>query len=103
MVPGHAHTAQVAIETYSTDNNGGYAGATPAAIHGIETTIQLGPGNNNAFIAANGVTATAGAYTVTATAANRTDRFSIARAANGSLSRTCLPVGQVGCSASGAW
>jgi type IV pilus assembly protein PilA len=38
-----AHTAQTAIETYATDNNGSYAGATPALLQGIESTITLGP------------------------------------------------------------
>ncbi|HXV05105.1 MAG TPA: type II secretion system protein, partial [Solirubrobacterales bacterium] len=36
----NAHSAQVAIETFSTDNNGSYEGATPAKLKEIEPTIK---------------------------------------------------------------
>src|SRR5215213_8925682 len=36
----NAHTAQVAMETYSTDHNGTYVGATPAELKLIEPTIK---------------------------------------------------------------
>src|ERR1051326_5433785 len=36
----YAHTAQVAIETYATDNDGSYAGATPDLLEDIEPTLQ---------------------------------------------------------------
>lgn len=36
----YAHSAQVAIETYSTDNNGSYVGATVAKLKVIEPTIK---------------------------------------------------------------
>jgi hypothetical protein len=61
-------------------------------------------GNGNAYIAAQGgVKATATSYTVTATASNATDTFSITRSANGTIARTRQPVGQGGCAANGAW
>ena len=34
-----AKTAQTAMETYATDNNGSYAGATVALLEGIEPTL----------------------------------------------------------------
>ncbi len=52
-----AHTAQVAIETCATDNNGTYNVAscqTPAALTVYESTIQTGVGNDNAYL--SGVT-----------------------------------------------
>jgi type IV pilus assembly protein PilA len=36
----YAHSAQVAIETYSTDHNGSYEGATPSALETIEPTLS---------------------------------------------------------------
>jgi hypothetical protein len=102
-----AHSAQVAAETYGTNHNGSYAGLTPSILNSIlnkyDATIQTGPGNGNAYIASNGVpTATKHAYVVIATASTG-DRFSIARDANGSITRTCGPFGQGGCSPSGTW
>src|SRR5512132_3467112 len=38
-----AHTAQVAMETYATDNNGSYNGATVALLQGIEPTVPSAP------------------------------------------------------------
>jgi hypothetical protein len=77
-----AHSAQVAIETYATDNGGSYAAATAATLNTYESTIQVGAGNANAYIAANGVTATASSYTLTATASNDADKFSFTRSTN---------------------
>ncbi|HWA54930.1 MAG TPA: type II secretion system protein [Solirubrobacterales bacterium] len=37
-----AHAAQVAIETYATDNNGSYKEATAAKLHAIEPTVPAG-------------------------------------------------------------
>lgn len=97
-----AHSAQVAVETYATDNAGSYRGVTAAILNQYEATIQVGPGNGNAYIAADGVTATASTYTVAATASNGTDTFSITRN-KGTIARTCQPVGQGGCAANGTW
>jgi type IV pilus assembly protein PilA len=36
----YAHSAQVAMETYSTDNSGSYLGADPAALEEIEPTLS---------------------------------------------------------------
>ena len=36
----YAHSAQVAIETYATDNDGSYAGATPTDLEDIEPTLD---------------------------------------------------------------
>jgi type IV pilus assembly protein PilA len=36
----YAHSAQVAMETFSTDHNGSYAEATPAALVEIEPTLS---------------------------------------------------------------
>jgi type IV pilus assembly protein PilA len=86
-----AHSAQVAAETIATDNGGSYALVTPALLNTYESTIQVGSGGNNAFVATpSGVTnATANTYTVTATSTTG-DQYSINRLANGTISRTCV-------------
>jgi hypothetical protein len=98
-----AHTAQVVAETYATDNNGSYSGLTATILQQYESTIQIGPGNGNAYIPAQGVKATTSSYSVTAAASDGTDSFSITRNANGSIVRTCHPAGQGDCQTSGAW
>jgi type IV pilus assembly protein PilA len=99
-----AHTAHIAAETYATDNSGSYVGLTAALLTTYESTIQIGSGNGNAFIATPGgvSSVTANTYTVTATS-TLGDTFAIHRAANGLFTRTCLPVSTGGCPASGNW
>ena len=96
-----AHTAQVAIETLATDNNGSYASATASVLQGYEATIQIASGNGNAYL--SGVTVTANTYTVTTTSTTG-DTFSINRSNSGSLTRTCTPsTGTVGGCVNGSW
>jgi type IV pilus assembly protein PilA len=85
-----AHSAQVAAETIGTDNGGSYALVTPTLLNTYESTIQLNSANNNAFVAnPGGASGTATTYTVTATSTTG-DTYSISRAANGTISRTCV-------------
>lgn len=42
------HTAQVAMETYATENNGKYAGATVAKLQAIEPTVASAPASAGA-------------------------------------------------------
>jgi hypothetical protein len=86
-------TAQTAIETYATDHNGSYAGATStglqAAYPGVvpETTIE-------------DVAPVTYAITVPSQTGNR---FSIVRHANGAITYPCDPPGVDGCGPSGTW
>ena len=95
-----AHSAQVAAETYATDNSGNYGGVSAAVLNQYEATIQTSSGNGNAWVSS--ATGTATGYTVTA---NSTDgnTFSITRT-NGAITRTCTPPGVVngGC-VNGTW
>ncbi len=101
-----AHSAQIAIESYASDRSGSYAGATPATLNNVEAAIQIGPANGNAFVATpGGVTSTPNTYTVTATSANG-DTFSISRASDGSVRRTCTTApgnSLSGCGAGSSW
>lgn len=89
-----AKTAQTAMETYYTDNET-YVGATPAALVAIEPSL-----NNANVLATTGALAT---YTVTVTSkSSDAVTFTIVRAANGTITRTCSTVGKDGCKAADA-
>ena len=94
-----AHTAQVAIETCATDNNGNYNVAacnTPSGLQAYESTIQITSGNGNAWLSAV-TTPAGGGYTV-ATTATTGDTYAIVRAVNGGITRTCTDsTGQTAC------
>jgi len=99
-----AHTAQVAIETCGTDNNGTYnvvACNSPGALVAYEATIQTAAGSGNAFLF--GVTTpVAGGYTVT-TQSTTGDQYTILRSPTGAITRTCSDItGQTACQ-SGTW
>ena len=99
-----AVTAAEAAETCATDNNGSYANCDKAAIVAVEPTL------NDAGARLTVPTHTATTYGITV-ASNRDGgavTFSLARAANGTTSRTCAVGGTAdkgGCSATpaGTW
>jgi hypothetical protein len=100
-----AHTAQVAIETCATDNNGDYdvSGCnSPSGLQDYEATIPTTAAGGNAYLSSV-MTPAAGGYTVTTTTSNGMNKFSITRNSTGSLSRTCAPVGQGDCTPSSGW
>jgi type II secretion system protein G len=88
-----AHTAQTAIETYATDNQGAYTGANLAALQGIEATVD------NSVTAVSG---TATGYGITVTNPTTGHTFTITRAGGG-FTYTCTPSGQGGCPTNGKW
>lgn len=93
-----ARTAQTAIETYATDNNGAYTGATAGAATDDLNVIE--PSLNDADVS---VVAAAGqTYTVRATSETN-NTFDISRAADGTTSLTCAPVNSDGCPGDGTW
>ena len=95
-----AKTAQTALETFATDNNGSYANATRAALKNIEPTLS------SASTGANTITTlsvAASAYTLTVTSASG-NTFSIVRASDGSLTYPCTPTGGGGgCPGAAGW
>jgi len=95
-------TAQTAMETLATDNNGNYtagngaAGAT--ALDAIEPTLDVA-----AMLPVP--VADANSYTVSVTSSPTGNVFSIARAAGGTVTRTCVaaaPANPGGC-VGGTW
>ena len=89
-------TSQTAMETYATDHQGTYAGATPGDLQTIETTL-------NDVGARLHVTSTATSYTVTVDSNNTPNTFSITRAASGLTTLGCVNAGNDGCPANGQW
>src|SRR5437016_1208617 len=88
-----ARTAQTASETYATDHNGSYTSLSTTVLQGIEPTIQIASGNNNAFLSNAAATTTNVAgdgFTVTATSTSG-NTFTIARDGNGTVTRSCTP------------
>jgi type IV pilus assembly protein PilA len=89
-----ARDAQTAMETYYTPTQT-YVGGTPAALQGIESSLN----NANALATSNLTTDT---YTVSVTSkASEATVYSISRAANGVISRTCDDPGVNGCKSAG--
>ena len=92
-------TAQTALETYATDNNGSYASATRANLKTIEPTLSSAASGSNTL---STLTTTSNSYTITVTSASN-NTFSIARATDGSLSYSCGTQGNGGCPSGGNW
>jgi type IV pilus assembly protein PilA len=84
-----AHSAQVAIETFSTDHNGTYAGATVGELHAIEPTVPAG--NPLAVTVLGGGTG----YEVTVTSPSTTT-FTI-KNEGGTMTYPCSRGGKGGC------
>jgi type IV pilus assembly protein PilA len=101
----NAHSAQVALETYATDNNGSYLGATVAKLKEIEPTIveskttKVGETSTTSegiqlpALAANG-------YTIASYASNG-HKFEIVNT-KGAMTYPCTPAGEGGCP-TGGW
>jgi type IV pilus assembly protein PilA len=112
-----AQTSQTAMETFATEHGGEYLGATAAELHAIEPSINY-TNTNEAEL--TGVTLTppttgggagsgvpsANEYTVTVTANNTKDEYSVVRKANGEVEHKCVS-SATGCpghtSASSSW
>ena len=98
-----ARTAQTAMETAATDNNGSYALMTSASeLQKIESTIPTAEVNGAAYLSS--AVGTAKGYVVTAKAgASSGNTFTITRGETGTVTRTCATAGKGGCPASGEW
>jgi type IV pilus assembly protein PilA len=90
-----ARTAQTALETYATDNDGSYANADAGDL----TTIE--PSLGNATI--SNVTSDANSYSVTTTADDTGNTFTISRSATGVLDSECTTRSDAGCPPDGNW
>jgi type IV pilus assembly protein PilA len=89
----YAHSGQVAMETYSTDHNGSYAGANKAELEKIEPTLS------SALLEVK--EAVAGKYEIISKSTNGHEF--IVKNVEGTMTFTCLPKEKGGCPASGNW
>jgi type IV pilus assembly protein PilA len=102
-----AHTAQVAAETVGTDNNGSYASVSPANLNAVDKSIRTAAGNGPYVNAATG---SATGWSITVTAQNTGNTFSITKdPTTGALTYPCTVAGtdRGGCpgtgTAAGTW
>ena len=95
-----AHSAQVAIETYATDNNGKYTGADATALKAIEPTLASATGLTVSGFDGTGEP-TDTAYRITVTGSSSAQTFSIANN-GGVMSYPCTQPGKGGCP-TGGW
>lgn len=84
--------AQVAIETWATDNAGAYSGAT------AENLTRILP-----KLADADLTVEADAQSYTLTVATEDNSYSVSRAPDGSLTYPCGSPGEGECDSDGAW
>ena len=89
-------TAQTAMETYATDNQGSYLDATTGILEGIEPTLTDAP---NAVVVG---TAATDNYSISVLS-DAGQTFTIARNATGNTALTCLPIATDGCPTNGDW
>ncbi len=89
----YAHSAQVAMETYSTDHSGSYVGATAAELEAIEPTLS------SALLEVE--VAEPGEYKLVSKSTNGHEFF--VENEEGTMSFTCAPVEKGGCPKSGNW
>jgi type IV pilus assembly protein PilA len=87
-------TAATAIETYRTDNDGAYTGATAAELDAIESTL----GGADLSIAS----ASDDAYEI-AVASETGNAFTIERHPDGTSDFTCTDPSSYGCPSNGIW
>jgi type IV pilus assembly protein PilA len=95
----YVHSAQVAMETYSTENGGSYALATQEKLEKIEPTLS------SAVFPAGSPLVTGGGtgYKITIQGAKPTQLFWVTRLANGNEEFKCTEVSTGGCPSTGDW
>jgi type IV pilus assembly protein PilA len=87
-----ARTAYTTMETYATDHEGKYTGATLAELHGYESSIPLNQAAAKGGAYLEEPVVAAEEFKVTAVAAHTADTFTITRLASGEVNRTCVAV-----------
>lgn len=93
-------TAETAMETYATEHEGKYTGAEASDLHAIEPTLQVS-GTNHIIVATAG--GTSGKEFKVESESGTGNKFSIARAEDGTVTFDCSTHGKAGCPSNGAW
>lgn len=92
----YAHSAQVAMETYFTDN-ATYVGATEAELEAIEPTLK-----NAVFADESPKDLTAANYTITIEGSKAAQKFTV-KNVGGTITFPCVVAGEGGCPSNGFW
>jgi len=92
----YVHSAQVAMETYFTDN-ATYVGATKGELEAIEPTLASAE-----FVDETPKELTESTYLITIEGAKSTQKFSV-KNAGGTLTFPCVVAGEGGCPSGGFW
>ena len=90
-----AHSAQVAMETCSTENSGSYTSCGVSQLEKIEPTLTGAP--------VTVTTPSGGGYTIKVTSTPTTQYFEIVRSATGTLTYPCAVSETGGCPSGGSW
>jgi type IV pilus assembly protein PilA len=95
-------TAQLAEETYATDNNGAYVAADTSVatdpLVKIEPSLASSATNPKVVAALQ-----TGGYTLTSISGGNNPVTYVMSVANGAVTRTCTPISTGSCPASGLW
>jgi type IV pilus assembly protein PilA len=95
-----AHTAQVTVETCSTENSGSYtACGTTSNLSTLQAIEPTFPSTNLTVTPS----ATGKGYTIKSTASGSSDVFEIVRSDTGGLTYPCSPKSTGGCPSSQKW
>jgi type IV pilus assembly protein PilA len=90
-------TAQTAIETYATDHNGTYVGASKAELQALEPTLK----DEKTAVVAETAELSATGYKLESESVGSKDKF-IIKVNNGEVERSCSPTKTGGCP-TGSW
>jgi type IV pilus assembly protein PilA len=90
-----AHTAQVAMETCSTEYGGSYEKCTETELKRIEPTLNE--------IEVPAASLKSNEYTVVAKASSTSNKFSVSRSSTGVVTFPCTTAGKGGCPKEGEW
>jgi type IV pilus assembly protein PilA len=96
----YVHSAQVAAETYGTENSGLYTGITASKLETIEPTLSSATSLTVAQVPATGE---GKGYKITITGSSSTQKFSVERTEAGKLLFTCVVAATGGCPTGGNW
>jgi type IV pilus assembly protein PilA len=94
-------TAETAANTYGLDSAAGYVSMSAASLVSYEATIQITSGGGNAYISSVSDLSVS-TYEITATSTSG-DTFSVIRAANGVVTRSCTGTAQASGCVNGSW
>ncbi len=95
-----ARTAQTTAESYATEHGGLYVGLSPTEEQKYESSLQVGPGNGDAYLSVAEPTESGEGYVVTAMSTTG-HTFSVVRNASGEVQRVCTPTGMKGAAGGG--